>query len=44
MLRIDIPNNFDKINVEAAVEDEQSILQTYRHLIQLRHEVQYFHK
>lgn len=35
---IDIPNNFDKINVEAAVEDEQSILQTYRHLIQLRHE------
>jgi trehalose-6-phosphate hydrolase len=24
---IDIPNNFDKINVEAAVEDEQSILQ-----------------
>ncbi|MBN6203161.1 alpha,alpha-phosphotrehalase [Staphylococcus saprophyticus] len=35
---IDITNNFDKINVEAAVEDEQSILQTYRHLIQLRHE------
>ncbi|SCS99650.1 alpha,alpha-phosphotrehalase [Staphylococcus caeli] len=35
---IDIPNNFDKINVEAAMEDEQSILQTYRHLIQLRHE------
>ncbi|MDH9159928.1 alpha,alpha-phosphotrehalase [Staphylococcus succinus] len=35
---IDIPNNFDKINVEAAMQDEQSILQTYRRLIQLRHE------
>lgn len=35
---IDIPNNFNKINVEAAVEDGQSILQTYRKLIKLRHE------
>ena len=35
---IDIPKNFDKINVEAAMQDEQSILQTYRRLIQLRHE------
>ncbi|PTI61886.1 DUF3459 domain-containing protein, partial [Staphylococcus succinus] len=35
---IDIPKNFDKINVEAAIQDEQSILQTYRRLIQLRHE------
>lgn len=35
---IDVPNNFDKINVEAAIKDESSILHTYRHLIQLRHE------
>lgn len=35
---IDIPNNFDKINVEAAIKDEASILHTYRHLIHLRHE------
>ncbi|MGW7927119.1 alpha,alpha-phosphotrehalase [Staphylococcus xylosus] len=35
---IDIPDNFDQINVEAAIEDEQSVLHTYRDLIRLRHE------
>ncbi|MEB7811034.1 alpha,alpha-phosphotrehalase [Staphylococcus xylosus] len=35
---IDIPDNFDQINVEAAIEDGQSILHTYRDLIRLRHE------
>lgn len=35
---IDIPNNFEQINVEAAIEDDQSILHTYRDLIRLRHE------
>ncbi|PNZ30598.1 alpha-glucosidase [Staphylococcus petrasii] len=35
---IDIPNNINKINVEDAMEDEHSILQTYRQLIALRHE------
>lgn len=35
---IDIPDNFDQINVEAAIEDDQSILHTYRDLIRLRHE------
>lgn len=35
---IDIPNNFDQINVEAAIEDDQSVLHTYRDLIRLRHE------
>ena len=35
---IDIPNNYKEINVEAAIEDDQSILQTYRKLIKLRHE------
>ena len=31
-------NNYREINVEAAIEDDQSILQTYRKLIRLRHE------
>lgn len=35
---IDIPNNINKVNVEDALEDEHSILQTYRQLIALRHE------
>lgn len=35
---IDIPNNINKVNVEDAMEDEHSILQTYRQLIALRHE------
>lgn len=35
---IDIPDNFDQINVEVAIEDGQSILHTYRDLIRLRHE------
>ncbi|MCI2940483.1 trehalose-6-phosphate hydrolase [Staphylococcus cohnii] len=35
---IDIPDNYREINVEAAIEDDQSILQTYRKLIKLRHE------
>ncbi len=35
---IDIPDNFDQINVEAAIEDDQSVLHTYRDLIRLRHE------
>ncbi len=35
---IDIPDNFDQINVEAAIEDAQSVLHTYRDLIRLRHE------
>ncbi|MDU0462006.1 alpha,alpha-phosphotrehalase [Staphylococcus ureilyticus] len=35
---IDIPDNYKEINVEAAIEDDQSILQTYRKLIKLRHE------
>ncbi|SCU21147.1 glycosyl hydrolase [Staphylococcus xylosus] len=35
---IDIPDNFDQINVEAAIEDEKSVLHTYRDLISLRHE------
>ncbi|MBI5973460.1 alpha,alpha-phosphotrehalase [Staphylococcus caledonicus] len=35
---IDIPNNYKNVNVEAAIEDNHSILQTYRQLIALRHE------
>ncbi|MCI2948515.1 alpha,alpha-phosphotrehalase [Staphylococcus caledonicus] len=35
---IDIPNNYKNVNVEAAIEDDHSILQTYRQLIALRHE------
>lgn len=35
---IDIPNNYDKINVEAAIADNNSILYVYRQLIKLRHE------
>ncbi|UDI79157.1 alpha,alpha-phosphotrehalase [Staphylococcus taiwanensis] len=34
---INIPNNYDKVNVESAIEDDHSILQTYRQLIALRH-------
>lgn len=35
---IDIPNNTEHINVEAAIEDTTSVLNTYRELIKLRHE------
>ncbi|MFP3488074.1 alpha,alpha-phosphotrehalase [Staphylococcus sp. SIMBA_130] len=35
---IDIPNNAEHINVEAAIEDTTSVLYTYRELIKLRHE------
>ncbi|MGY0757413.1 alpha,alpha-phosphotrehalase [Staphylococcus haemolyticus] len=35
---IDIPNNAEHINVEAAIEDATSVLHTYRELIKLRHE------
>ncbi|PTE68112.1 alpha,alpha-phosphotrehalase [Staphylococcus devriesei] len=35
---IEIPNNYTNVNVEAAIEDDHSILQTYRQLIALRHE------
>ncbi|MCD8871373.1 alpha,alpha-phosphotrehalase [Staphylococcus gallinarum] len=35
---IDIPENYHSINVEAAINDENSVLHTYRKLIQLRHE------
>ncbi|MEX6323116.1 alpha,alpha-phosphotrehalase [Staphylococcus haemolyticus] len=35
---IDIPNNTEHINVEAAIEDTTSALHTYRELIKLRHE------
>ena len=35
---IDIPNNAQYINVEAAIEDKTSVLHTYRELIRLRHE------
>ncbi|MDM7864088.1 alpha,alpha-phosphotrehalase [Staphylococcus borealis] len=35
---IDIPNNTQYINVEAAIEDKTSVLHTYRELIRLRHE------
>ncbi|PTF11130.1 alpha,alpha-phosphotrehalase [Staphylococcus devriesei] len=35
---IEIPNNYKNVNVEAAIEDDYSILQTYRQLIALRHE------
>lgn len=35
---IDIPNNAEHINVEAAIEDTTSVLNTYRELIKLRHE------
>ncbi|PTI53009.1 alpha,alpha-phosphotrehalase, partial [Staphylococcus xylosus] len=30
---IEIPNNYTNVNVEAAIEDDHSILQTYRQLI-----------
>lgn len=35
---INIPNNAEHINVEAAIEDTTSVLHTYRELIKLRHE------
>lgn len=35
---IDIPNNAEHINVEAAIEDTTSVLHTYCELIKLRHE------
>lgn len=35
---IDILNNAEHINVEAAIEDTTSVLHTYRELIKLRHE------
>ncbi|WP_436882485.1 alpha,alpha-phosphotrehalase [Staphylococcus gallinarum] len=35
---IDIPGNYRSINVETAINDENSVLHTYRKLIQLRHE------
>ncbi|MEX5824824.1 alpha,alpha-phosphotrehalase [Staphylococcus haemolyticus] len=35
---IDIPNNAEHINVEAAIEDTTSVLHTYRELVKLRHE------
>lgn len=35
---IDVPDNVASINVEAAINDKQSVLYTYRRLIQLRHE------
>lgn len=35
---IDIPNNAEHINVEAAIEDTTSVIHTYRELIKLRHE------
>ncbi|MCD8844360.1 alpha,alpha-phosphotrehalase [Staphylococcus gallinarum] len=35
---IDIPKNYHSINVETAINDENSVLHTYRKLIQLRHE------
>ena len=35
---IDILDNFDQINVKAAIEDNYSVLHTYRDLIRLRHE------
>lgn len=35
---IDIPNNAEHINVEAAIEDTTSVLHMYRELIKLRHE------
>lgn len=35
---IDIPENYRSINVETAINDENSVLHTYRKLIQLRHE------
>lgn len=34
---IDIPNNYDVINVEAAINDPNSVLHTYKKLIDLRH-------
>lgn len=35
---IDVASNYQTINVEDAIEDKDSILQTYRELIRLRHE------
>ena len=35
---IDIPNNYQHINVEDEIENDHSVLQTYRELIRLRHE------
>lgn len=35
---IDIPENYQNINVEAEINDDNSVLHTYRKLIQLRHE------
>ena len=35
---IDVPDNVAAINVEDAINDKQSVLYTYRRLIQLRHE------
>ncbi|MGS0667432.1 alpha,alpha-phosphotrehalase [Staphylococcus arlettae] len=34
---IDIPNNYDVISVEAAINDPNSVLHTYKKLIDLRH-------
>ncbi|MGJ5713269.1 alpha,alpha-phosphotrehalase [Staphylococcus auricularis] len=34
---IEVSDNYKDINVEQAISDEQSVLQTYRKLIQLRH-------
>jgi trehalose-6-phosphate hydrolase len=34
---IEIPNNYNKINVEAAIADNNSILYVYKKLIELRH-------
>lgn len=34
---IDIPDNYSTINVQNALNDDNSILQTYRQLIELRH-------
>ncbi|MDE9802525.1 alpha,alpha-phosphotrehalase [Staphylococcus pseudintermedius] len=35
---IDVADNYDTVNVEAAMADPESILYTYKKLIQLRHE------
>ncbi|MFH0717595.1 alpha,alpha-phosphotrehalase [Staphylococcus delphini] len=35
---IEVADNFNKVNVEAAIADPESILYTYKKLIQLRHE------
>ena len=35
---IDIPENYQHINVEDEIENDHSVLQTYRELIRLRHE------